>query len=445
MESSFPQLKTTDKDGRHALEAKRVINLLKQDFVSSRGTFGLEKYNGELSPHHIFSDLGDFLPFLLYFGETEFIVEQINLYKSFLKNGLLVSEFPSFGISGLAKSYEYTDLLFGLKDYEVFMHTEESKSLLDMSIYAAVKAFRLSGKISSFFHSSSGVHLPLFDTRDGTFIEFFTEMEVLEPDSGHLDTALNIYKNLVTQSYFIEHGLFPTFAAYGLGHFIPVIARSSRNKFYEAEICKNNTNTLFALLSLFRVTKNKEVYKTIISVVKSIQSKATLEGGGIIKTFVSNTKATKGFLTASFAMLDFLCDFYEVSRDSDCLKYAEQIARYWISRQGKTGLFPLWSDGEESFIDSETDMCVALIKLSELTGNSNYKVAAQNCFKGIMKYHSRKNYVLGVNIQTGEVTNSAQRTKFITLFLKLLILQIEMERGVTIYGNRALHGLLKDR
>ena len=58
-------------------EAKRVISLLKKDFLMSNGTFFLEKYDNNISNHHIFPDLGDFLPFFLYFGKVTLLVKQL--------------------------------------------------------------------------------------------------------------------------------------------------------------------------------------------------------------------------------------------------------------------------------------------------------------------------------------------------------------------------------
>src|SRR4051812_5492138 len=113
----------------YSQEAKRIIDLLKKDFVFSDGSFFLEKEGEKIFPHHIHSDLGDFLPFFLYFGEDEFVEKQVTLYTRSLWRGLLVSEFPSFGIKNLVKSYEYTDLLLGLLDLYEAKKTEENKKL----------------------------------------------------------------------------------------------------------------------------------------------------------------------------------------------------------------------------------------------------------------------------------------------------------------------------
>src|SRR3989344_6778692 len=133
----------SDTKESYNAEARRILDLLKRDFRLPDGALCLEKVGDQTSPHHIFPDLGDFLPFFLYFGEESFIDEQISLFKKTLMDGVLISEFPSFGFSSLAKSYEYSDLLFGLFDYNSFKNNSESTELLLKSAKTDRKSTRL--------------------------------------------------------------------------------------------------------------------------------------------------------------------------------------------------------------------------------------------------------------------------------------------------------------
>ncbi len=198
------------------------------------------------------------------------------------------------------------------------------------------------------------------------------------------------------------------------------------------------------MLALYSETKDENVLASIDKVINGIKSKLIVDGG-VSDFFVENQSNGVSTLTASFPIIDLLCDLYNETKNKEYISLAQNIADYWIGRQGKTGLFPLRSNMNESFFDSETDMCVALAKVFELTNDVKYKNSMDKCFNGIMEYHATNNYVLGVDINTGKVLNKSQRTKFIALFLKLLILKIRMNEGVNIYSDKILWNLLRDR
>jgi len=423
-------------------EAGRIISLLKKDFVMENGAFFLERSGTNIFSRHIFPDFGDFAPFFLYFGEGKFVDEQVSIFKGILKNGVLVSEFPSFGIKNLAKSYEYTDLLFGLIDYYAFKKDKESFDLLLNTADSAAGIFNFGGGTSSFYHTGLRARVPVFDTRDATFMEIFADLHKLVPDKKYLDFALNIYERLIKTDLYKKHGLFPTWDA---NFFVKTVLDPKGNKFNAAQIHKNNSNALFALLSLYKETKSESVLKTIFTVINNLKNKATAGGGGVLEIYRPGRPSEQTSLSSSFSVLDFLCDFYHFQKRKEDLDYAENIAKYWMARQGKTGLFPEFGGGKISFFDAETDMCVALYKLGELTGNQSYRAAADKCLNGIIEFHGKNDYVLGVDVGSGAVVNNAQRTKFIALFLKLLILKIETAGGEPIYGNGKLLDLLKDR
>lgn len=422
-------------------EAERIMRLLKSEFRLPSGALGLERSEGVLFPHHIFPDLGDYLPFFLYFGDDQFADEQVDLYEKTLKKGYLVSEFKSFGVPGLVKSYEYTDLILGLADYHAHRTTDRSRDLYKGALDAAIRAFRLAGKPSSFYHPRLHVHLPVFDTRDGTFIEILVEAADALGDERYLRVAENLYERLIALPFYMEHDLVPTF------HAPPYIRHALRNdkRFDSATICKNNTNTLFGFLALWKRTRRADVRESMEGMLAEIASKAMFEGG-VAETFDPDNAPTSALLTASFPVVDFICDHAYATGTSTWLPLAERIANYWVGLRGATGLFPHRSGCRETFFDSETDMTIALRKLAEITGERRYRDAADACFEGVMRYHAPADYPLAVDIETGEVTNSAQRTKFLALFLKLLIATIrEADLGESPLRTPSLTSLLKDR
>lgn len=422
-------------------EAKRIIILLKKEFTFPDGSLFLEKNGQKIFKHHIYPDLGDIIPFLLYFGEIDFVEKQIESYLSMSTDGLYISEFPTFGLNNLAKTYEYTDLILGLSDYDSFVHSKSSSYLLKSTVDSAYRIFDLGSALSSFYYAPLSQKLPIIDTRDGTFIELLIDLYKKTGDTKHLDAAKNIFEILRGLSFYTEYGLLPDFVVTGpLKYFSFFI----KNKTTTVTTCKNNTNTLFGLFALYKVTKRPDVMAMIHRLLDSIKNNL-LWHGGVVKDWHVHAIPSNSCLTASFPLIDFLCDLFFYTHDQKILDFAKAIADFWIGYQGKTGLFPLYTDGRESFLDSETDMTIALQKLAEVSGDKKYQQVAEATYVGIIKYHARKDYVLGVDINTGEIMNPTQRTKFIALFLKLLILKIRLKEGVTIYSDPALWSILRDR
>jgi uncharacterized protein YyaL (SSP411 family) len=430
---------------RYEKEARRVIDLVKNSFVSSKGYLFLERTGLKILDKHIFPDLGDFIPFFLYFGEEEFVKEQVDLYARERKGPYLVSQFASLGMKELVKSYEYTDLILGLGAWwEVEKQDASRKKILDETVGAADKAFAIFGNYRSFYYPPFHIGLPVIDTRDATLIECFTTIYRSTKDEKYLERARAIYATLIQTEFFREHGLFADYVPTSL------LARrflADRTEVRRATICKNNSNALFALLDLYQVTKDEKVLHTLETLMNAVLTKVRGSDGGIAERFIPEKPTGSAYLTASFPIIDFLCDFADAHPPvrEQALKEARSLADFWISQQGETGLFPLRPNKPETFFDSETDMCVALYKLAELTKEQKYYQAAERCLAGIIKYHGQADYPLAVRVDNGEVVDETQRTKFLCLLLKLLILKIEEAKGNSIFGTPYLFELLKDR
>lgn len=411
-------------------EGKRIVELLERDFVLSDGALTWEKVLGENSKANLFPDLGDVIAFVEYFGGHRLVRKQIEAYKKSPRNGILVSQFPTLGIRGFAKSYEYSDLLLGLIDNFTINPTEENKKLCVENLEKAIEIFRFDKDISSFYYSSAGLHVPLIDTRDSMFIEIFLDAEKIFDEPRYGIVAKNIYGKIKSSYFFKKNDLLSTH--------MPNISG-------KVVVSKNNTNTLFAWLALYLKTGDEEILSSTKRLLSSLESRALTEGGGVVMNLYDGKSDTSANLTASCILLDFSCDMFKFTSDTEALNLAKRIADFWLGRQAVTGLFPLKSSGKTSFLDSETDMSVALFKLFELTGNEIYKNAAEKCFQGIWQYHKKEDYPLSVDVETGKTIKNVQRTKFLALFLKLLILQISYAEGKTIYGDKNLWNLLRDR
>jgi len=155
-------------------------------------------------------------------------------------------------------------------------------------------------------------------------------------------------------------------------------------------------------------------------------------------------------LFTTFLTIDRLCHAGYVMGESRYLDFAAEIAAPWLEKQGETGLFPYYIDGEISWLDSETDFAVSLLRLNELTSNPIYKRAADSCYRGVIRHNLES---MSVNIHTGKKSRpllyrnageSSERadTKYRALFLKLMVCY---DSDRPIFGPDGLFKLIRDR
>ena len=69
MRIDSPQLKEKEREFLLG-EARRIINLLKKEFLLVDGSLCLEKTGNIKRPFHVFHDLGDFIPFFPQLGQS---------------------------------------------------------------------------------------------------------------------------------------------------------------------------------------------------------------------------------------------------------------------------------------------------------------------------------------------------------------------------------------
>ncbi len=416
------------------LKAEEIINKFKNDYsrdgLRSYYDVGKNISYGDL----LYNDLGDYLPFIAYFGNDEFCNKEIRNLKNNLKNGLLFRKNYSL-------AFDHTDLLLGLiehykikKDYSIINLAEEITNNVLKNFYRkdVINAYHI-----KYFK------LPIVNSIDNTFIELLIDLYEVTKKEKYLETTRYQANYWLNTEFYKKEKLFSNLNVISFKYLFSKFAKVKRN-LIRANLMKNNTNSLFALLELYKINKDEELKKDIYSMINSINKNFLDDNIYYQEIELKNNKIIRDKnLTCNFAMIDLLCDCYHTFKDKKFLINAENVAEKWLELQGMTGLFPMYLDKEESMLDSETDMIIALMKLYELTKNINYRKSAVNALDGVLRYHyTNKGYVQAVNINDGSVIDNRIKIKFNALFLKALILFIEDK---SIYNNKNLFKLLRDR
>ncbi len=404
----------------------QIINGAESGLTNKQGLFIEGVSSGVLSDVVIVDDLGDFIPFIGYFGRED-IVDRHLSYLEKNKNSIYFD-----------KVFAYSDFLFGLLWYS--RYGKYKKRAIDLAVFFGEKAYKSFFKNGISSVKKHGFKLPFFSSLDATFIEVWAEFYRDTKDGKYLNYANELYETMSGNKTFKKYGLLPEWIPVGRVSFLDNHIPSK--KFKRARLMKNNTSFGFALVDLYKITSDVRVKDTLDHLIKGVSKYAINNGGVLPYAFSDEYKIP--YLTPSFAMVDMLCDAYSLTSNKSYIDLAKTIGDFWINEQSKTtNLFPNEAYGKDSYLDSETDMATAFFKLNELTDDGKYLDSAYKTIDGILKFHNKNGeYVLQVDINNGEVTNSAQKTKFSLLLLKPFVY---ISENTKIYSNNKLFDLLKDR
>jgi len=400
--------------------------------------------NGKKSPYHLLPDLGDYLPFLIIFNAEEFAKQHMKDVVKLSPDGLVPTQIEKQGLKTLT-SYEHTDFLLGLLDY---YDLTGDKTYLPYTLTAAkkcIKTFKIGRLSRSYYSPQLHFSLPICDTRDGMFIELFNRLSKF--DENFKQKSLQLFQSFIANKFFQKYSVFPEFILTSpLIKAASLISKKLNKRFKHVVATKNNTNTLFSFIDLYKKTEREDVASATIKLINGIQKQFST-GQALVRykdKITDKPKTNEIDLGANFAFIDALCDSYQFLKYDKAKNMAVNIADYWLEQQSViTGLFPLTSYVVYDDLDCQTDMMIALIKLSEISGDRKYYQAAEKCLEGVLKYHRTPDgYYLSINIYNGQVVRKGYKTKFIALFLKALYCFIQQK---PIYSDEEFFELLKDR
>lgn len=404
--------------------AEEITNTLRNHYLDEDGILTFGYVNGSYVRSQILDDFGDVAPFIATFGGEDMCINHLN----YLKTKKTYKNFKH--------AFAYTDLILGLIWYSrIGEHSQIASDLaVEISEYF-IKKWIKRGCIGS--RRINKMLLPVLNGVDSTFVEVWTEMYRLTGDIKYKVRAIATaeeFRNLISVS---KESLIPKNSVH-----VNLLGKSFDKQITlkgNVKVMKDNTNYLFGLLDLYRLTADKECLITIKEITEILKHKFESKN---FTNFLTQKDVFE--LLPSFATIDFCADAYEVTKDRFFLEFATDLSDYWISLQRpETGLMPLFSNKNASFFDCETDMSVALSKMYEITNNETYGKSSESLLTGILNFHrNERGYVDSVDIETGEPLTDLVKTKFVALLIKPLYLRISQS---TIYGNEKTFMFMKDR
>ena len=439
---------------------EEIIKWFKNDFLTCDG-MPIARVDGStgrsIGNETLVTELGDYLPFLYYFGEEDFCLKQIEKAVEYLHRAKILSKKikrPSYLRSSnryflslfprISESFDYTDMILGL--IEVSQMSNDVKKILnevDNIFLQAEAIFKREEIWHDWYIPSLNMRLPVSSPLNGMFAELLVDMYKLTSDEGYLLRAKEILDFWKEDAFFRRHRIFPIYAP--TNRAVAVMPYIKRYLGY-SKVTKYNSAIADGFINYYKVTKDKEIENTIFEWVEGFLENFMNHDGSVHEMIIfskSNVKKSEPELKA-FAMIDTFCELFIIFKQTKYLAIAENIAGFWIRHiNPKTGLITQKIGKEETYFDTLTDFCVSLKRLHELTGKNEYDeaqakiTAAQRSF-----HHTPYGYIDKVDPRDGKKLDYTIQTRFSSLALKMLILEETKER---IYENEIIHSLLRDR
>lgn len=428
--------------------ASELIEKIKTTFVNQSG---LLSSTYPPSEHNLLADFDDYVPFLLYFNEADFVRSQIEVSSKFTYQGLVHD-------GRWIISYRNDEYLGALLAY--YRHTNEPfvYELITTTLNGIRNLLIRNGFLCSYHDIKRGKTPLIASPRAGCLLEVLLQTGDISPSM--LEEALTTIDNWLQIPFFNKYALFPSKhyissrilnAVFQRSRFpIPRIVRQASvpSLFYQmpigtkVQVMKDNTNFIFGLIAAYKKTGNPVSKDAITRWIDGI--KRNLFRDGFVLMFWSPHAEPKEIeLSQNFSVLDILCDVYRfVNRDKRFLDFAEEIASSWLKVRWDNGLFPRSPDADFNHLDEQTDFCISLMRLYELTGKQRYRDIAEETTLSVLKYHyTPSGYIMSVNNQ-GKAVDATIAPKYNALLLKALILFID---GRNIYESGILCDLMEDR
>jgi hypothetical protein len=379
-----------------------------------------------VDPEPLVADLGDTAPFLAALGFRAQALELARCAASHLTRGL-------YRRGERAYLFDNHDLLLGW--LELYEQTGE-RWLLEHCVAALATVKReceVRGRLVDW--AEPGRRAWRASSFNAGFIEVAVDLYAATREPVYLEWAGAWAARLLRARSFQRHGLWsrfdtPRFEAIGA-----VLGRVSRQG--PRRMFKDNTNCVWALLSLFLKSKQPEISAALNKFV-SVLAELVQEHGQVPQY---PGRAVRFDLAANVFVADLLADIAHFMGHEPALELACKVVDVIELRRWQNGLLPRGAGQPGDHLDIMTDFGVALCKLDALRPGNGFFDLAEHGWRSTWKLHQSENgLVLSVD-SGGRVVDDRIIVKYQFLATKALLIT---ERA-RVYDDPRLWRLLRDR
>lgn len=447
--------------------ALELIKKIKSNFVRPDGLLARNYPPGERT---LFDNFDDIVPFFIYFGETDFLLQQAHTIR---KKG---ENFFSLCAEHGVLSTSHVDEWFG-GFYALWKATGDVvvKAMLDESLEFLKTKIGADYELPAAFFADGSVS-PYYECWSAGLIETFCEMANDYPDL--LDRAQAIMKHWISSEYFKAHSLFPyrifenpvrekisrltAMKFEPISHTKPppkprggvkaawqaikLNVRFQKTTGYYSQLMKSNSTPAFSLLALYSKTKDATWIGLLERWLDATLTNFCDSSNFVYEEYLPLTGigVKRGrAATPAFILVDVICDgvWIDHNRFERHMPTAKKILdAYWECRL-PSGLIPLQPDGLKAHLDTQVDFSVSFRRYADLSGDSSYKEKAAELVYCAIKAHKTELGYSTFSNPEGRPEPPQVDPKYNALFLKALINLETMDQNL----YPALYDLFKDR
>lgn len=454
-----------------------LMPLIKANFVNDEG---LLSRTYPPSARTIFDNFDDVVPFLLYYGESDFLLDQTRRLNEHAFEKLLP-------IGNILYAYKIDEYLGGLNAIYRATGDEHTKRLL---IDAAHKCLRYffghNDHFAEFYDFRAKSASPHFSPWSAGLLETFLEIIDLVPELKGVTER--VMRRWLDHPYTQSTGLFPFRASFAMGAEmistftarlgmwcgeVPVIpdyghvpkdsglkAVLKRNPFiyglrraryacgsgHWSQLMKSNTTPAFTLIALFAKTKDAFWANALKRWVTSVRTHM-VKPDGVHGHYHQNHQSGPATLVDGFILMDVLCDmFFHVEQDQSLLDSAAEIGETCLTWRWDNGLIPMTPNTPRDHLDGQLDFSIALRRVGELAQRADLMDASHTLMETAFDlHHTEQGLCTHVNARSEPIQLPLNTIdpKYNGLALKGMIHLETFDQNM--YGNPILMDLFKDR
>ena len=449
--------------------ANEIISDFKSHYLNSNGLISLTY---PPTDRLIFDHFDDIAPFFIYFGEEEFLLNQVRILKEYKYETILKR-------NDLIYSYLIDEYLGGL--YILWKQTRSNivKEQLDIAVDKTINLFIYENDLYMVYDIYQNKIIKQRSYRSAGILETFLEMSSDYPRLGELATSIS--EKWMDSKYFHKYGLFPYKEKTEsrdrlyrklipnlkplLFHQIQIIRSDSTIKtiakkivnFYYYHIqsdnytflFKDNSTFIFTLIELYRKTSDIRYKDLIEKWIESVKN-LLIDDNVLYGQFLAPKKKWDTSVNHTFIYIDILIDYYcFIEKKESYLDLVKKLIDKRVVLDNGEAFVLTKLRSSIMRIDNSIDLAISIRRYGEVVNSKYYTDISVNIILTTLKYHKTnigfctlidKKYLTDAKINN---KSKIIDPKYNGLLLKALICLLTVDKS--IYESKELHDLFKDR
>lgn len=406
-------------------------------------------------------ELGDYIQYIIYLGiltpESNYVNWSLNTIQSISESyqsekGLFYNKPKNILLKNNLLSINNADTITGLVSSYIYTKCDLLKPIIEKFAEGAFRHFTEYNYFGYGYLCGDKLKVSLANLLfSAYFIEEILSYMECTGDMNYLGRIRDVIDANIAHRYFNEHGVFQARIPLGLRGAVWSLAyRSIKNDSLKTTfLVKDNVYFLFALLKYYSIVRNDSIRDIITNTYNNLFRLFSQQG-----LIFNKWNPARGCIGApsnlahSHSIIELQLDLYHELDDEKYLNQAVEMTEIWLRRESSLQVINEVIEETESYslLDSNVDLAINLVKLSEKAGRSAYLEKAFDIAMGVIKYFKAPHgYYWKIDTVNGNPLETKIETKYLGLLLKLFLVLMEAAHNKSVFRNKLLRNLARDR